>query len=89
MKYAKPVPLSTDGSFEQIVNAGTSFSRKMKKVWFAKTLRTLVVLMAVLLANILLWLFQVIPSIPSVYVAEILTCAISFLVGRIYEKFSR
>ena len=89
MKCANPMPLSTEGSFEQIVNSGTRVSRQLKKVWFAKTFRTIVLLMAVLLVNILLWLFRVIPSVPSVYVSEMLTCGISFLVGRIYEKFSK
>lgn len=83
------IPLSEEGSFEQIVNAGTSISRNLKKVWFVKTFRTVVVLMALLLINILLWLFGAIPSVPSVYVSEILTCSISFLAGRIYEKFSK
>ena len=45
MKCANPMPLSTEGSFEQIVNAGTSVSRQIKKVWVVKTFRTIVVLM--------------------------------------------
>lgn len=84
-----PQPLSENGSFENIVNAGTSVSRNRKKVWLIKTFRIIVVLMAAFLTNILLWLFQVIPSVPSVYVSEILTCVISFFAGRIYGVFQR
>lgn len=89
MKTMQQMPLSVEGSFEQIVNRGTSAARQAKQIWFNKTFRTVVVLMALFLANILLWLCRVIPSVPSVYVSVILTCAISFLAGRVYEKFCK
>ena len=89
MKSMQQIPLSVEGSFEHVVNQGTSAARQKNQVWLNKTFRTIVVLMAVLLINILLWLFRVIPSVPSVYVSEILTCGISFLAGRIYEKFCK
>ena len=86
MNRTQFTPLSAEGSFEKIVNEGTSAARQKKRVWLNKTFRIIVVLMAVFLVNILLWLFRVIPSVPSMYVSEILTCAISFLAGRVYEK---
>ena len=89
MKCANPMPLSTEGSFEQIVNKGTSASRRIKKEWLIKTVRVIVVMLAIFLINVLLWVFRVMPSVPSIYVSEILTCAISFLAGRIYEKFCK
>lgn len=87
MKCANPMLLSTEGSFEQIVNKGTSASRRIKKEWLIKTVRVIVVMLAIFLINVLLWVFRVMPSVPSIYVSEILTCAISFLAGRIYERF--
>lgn len=83
---ANNVPLSENGSFEKVVNARTAVRKQSRQAWFTKSFRILVVLLSILLINIVLWLFQVIPSIPSIYVSEILTCAISFIAGRIYEK---
>lgn len=89
MNTMQQIPLSVEGSFEHVVNQGTSAARQKKQVWLNKIFRIIVVLMTAFLVNILLWLFRVIPSVPSVYVSEILTCAISFLAGRVYEKFCK
>ena len=89
MVITKNTPLSMDGSYEQIVNSGTRARRSLTSKWVGKILKTIVMLLAVLLVNILLWLFNVIPSVPSIYVSEIITCAVAFLAGRLYEVAKR
>lgn len=89
MYCSKPIPLSENGSFEKIVNAGTSVARSKRRVWLRNTLRTIVVLLSVFLVNIILWMCRVIPSVPSIYITEIITCAVAFLAGRIYEVFNK
>ena len=44
------------------------------------------VLVAVLLLNLLLWSLNVIPAGPSSIVSKVITCVVSFLAGRIFEK---
>lgn len=78
-------PLSLDGSFERIVNAGTTQKRKAINKWVKRTLTTILVLLSLELINIILWLCNVIPSIPSVYISEIVTCVVAFLAGRVFE----
>ena len=78
-------PLSLDGSFENVVNAGTTQKRKAINKWVKRTLTTVLVLLSLELINIILWLCNVIPSIPSVYISEIVTCVVAFLAGRIFE----
>ena len=89
MNFNNPIPLSEGGSFEKIVNDGATQRRAAFNQWLTKTLRTIVFLLAILLVNLILWLFRVIPSVPSIYVSEIVTCIVSFLVGRIWEVVKR
>lgn len=89
METNVPQPLSENGSFESIVNSATRMARKQSAMWIHKSLRTIVVMMALFLVNVLLWMLRLIPSIPAVYVAEILTCAGAFVAGRVYEKIYR
>lgn len=89
MYNTTPMPLSNEGSFEEIVNARTTQQRQKKQIWFSKTMVAIVVLLIALLVNILLWLFRVIPSMPSIFVSVILTSTVSFFAGRIYEKFCK
>ena len=79
-------PLSLDGSFEGIVNAGAQASRNQTAAWIRKSLKTIVICMAIIFVTVLLLAFQVIPAILSVYVFVVLTCVIGFVSGRIYEK---
>jgi Na+/H+ antiporter NhaC len=81
-----PQMLSETGSFENIVNTGTQASRRQTAAWVRKSLKAIVICMAVILVTVLLLAFQVIPAIPSVYVLVVLTCSIGFISGRIYEK---
>ena len=90
MKSIKPTPLSTEGSFEKIVNAKTAERRKEKAnktaAWLNRTFLTMVVLALVLLLNLLLWSLKVIPDGLSSLVSKVITCVVSFLAGRIYER---
>ena len=49
----------------------------------------IVALLAAELVNLTLWQLGSIPSVPSIFVSEVMTCMVSFLVGRIYEKFCK
>ena len=90
MTQIKPTPLSIEGSFEKVVNAKTAERRKEKRdmtaAWLKRTFLTMVVLVAVLLLNLLLWSLNVIPAGPSSIVSKVITCVVSFLAGRIFEK---
>lgn len=93
MKQTKPTPLSREGSFEKIVNAKTAEHRKEKAdqtaAWLTRTLLIMVVLVAILLLNLLLWFLNIIPDGPSSLVSKVITCVVSFLAGRIYEKLGK
>ena len=93
MTQIKPTPLSIEGSFEKVVNAKTAERRKEKRdmtaAWLNRTFLTMVVLVAVLLLNLLLWSLNVIPSGPSSIVSKVITCVVSFLAGRIFEKTNK
>ena len=82
-------PLSFEGSFEQIVNSGTAAKRTETYLWFRKKSKIVIALMAILLVNLCLWTFKVIPSVLSICFSEVLTCAIAFNIGRIYEKLCK
>ncbi len=53
------------------------------------TLLVVVVLLGLEFINLTLWQLGAIPSVQSVFVSEIMTCVISFFVGRVYEKFCK
>ena len=61
----------------------------VKRMCRRKILLLIVALLGVELVNLTLWQLGVIPSVPSIFVSQVLTCATSFLAGRIYEKFSK
>lgn len=82
----KKTPLSVDGSFEKIVNAGTEGFRQQKRVWVNKTFRMIVVLFGLELITLLLCAMSVIPNLSTVMVSEIITCVASFLGGRLWEQ---
>lgn len=60
-----------------------------KLPWYRRTLLVIVALLAAELVNLTLWQLGSIPSVPSIFVSEVMTCAISFLVGRLFEVFKR
>lgn len=82
-------PLSEDGTFERIVNEKTAQQRAIRRRWFNNTTRAIVVMLSLFLLNLILWVCGAIPSVSSVCVTVTLTCVISFLAGRIYEKFCK
>ena len=61
----------------------------VKRMCCRKVLLVIVALLGLELVNLTLWQLGVIPSVPSIFVSQVLTCATSFLAGRIYEKFSK
>lgn len=83
MKQTKPKPYSEIGRYE----ATGSVPKKLP--WYRRTLLVIVALLAAELVNLTLWQLGTIPSVPSIFVSEVMTCMVSFLVGRIYEKFCK
>lgn len=83
MKQTKPKSYGEVGRYEA---TGPVFK---KQPWHRKVLWTVVALSAVELINLTLWQLGAIPSVPSVFISEMLTCVISFFVGRICEVFQR
>ena len=79
-------PLSEDGSFEKIVNAGTEEYRRQAKVWVNKTFRAIVILFGVELITLLLCAMGVMPNLATVMVSEVITCVVSVLAGRLWEQ---
>lgn len=86
MRSTKQTPLSTDGSFENIVNAGTEEYRQQKRVWVNKTFRAIVILFGIWLVSLLLCAMGVMSNLAAVMVSEVITCATSFLGGRLWEQ---
>ena len=84
MKQAKPKSYGEVGRYE----ASTGMVAK-KQPWYRKGLLVIVALLAAELVNLTLWQLGTIPSVPSIFVSEIMSCAISFLVGRFFEVFKR
>lgn len=82
-------PLSLDGSFEKIVNSGTSRKRAATNRWIRKTIETIVILLGIELFSLILFLFKAISSVPTVYISVIVFCCVAFLAGRIYEKCTK
>ena len=82
----KNTPLSEDGSFEKIVNAGTEEFRQQKRVWVNKTFRAIVILFGGWLVSLLLCAMGVISNLAAVMVSEVITCVTSFLAGRLWEQ---
>lgn len=82
----KKTPLSEDGSFEKIVNAGTEESRRRTGVWVHNTFRTIVILFGIWLVSLLLCAVGVIPKLAAVMISEVITCVVSFLAGRLFQN---
>ena len=89
MNQSQMKPLNLNEGFESIVNAGTAKYRKATAKRILKKLRIAVILLAMILINIILWMFGVTPSVPSVIVTEILSCVASFIVGQLWEVNNR
>ena len=51
-----------------------------------RALLVIVALLGVELVNLTLWQLGAIPSVPSIFVSEIITCVVSFLAGRVWEQ---
>ena len=82
MKQTKQMPCSEAGRYMAAGKPG-------KKLCCRKILLIIVTLLSVELVNLTLWQLGVIPSVPSLFASEILTCATSFFAGRTYERFCR
>ena len=61
----------------------------VKKMCCRKVLLLIVALLGVELVNLALWQLGVIPSVPSIFASQILTCVVSFFVGRVYGVIQR
>ena len=81
----KPMSCGEAGRYEEKKMGGVP----VKNMCCRKVLLLIVALLGVELVNLTLWQLGVIPSVPSIFVSQVLTCATSFLAGRIYEKFSK
>lgn len=82
----KSIPLSEDGSFEKIVNAGTQRHRTEKVFWTNKVFKAIVVLFSIWLVSLVLCATGTIGKLAAVMISEAITCAVSFLAGRLWEK---
>ena len=60
-----------------------------KKMCCRAVLLLIVALLGVELVNLTLWQLGVIPSVPSIFVSQVLTCVVSFLAGRVYGVFNK
>lgn len=93
MKNHTVTPLSTEGSFEKIVNERTQKHRtsanRRVHAWLNKTLWSIVILLGAELINIILWLACVVPTRASMPVSIIICSIVSFLAGRLYTVLSR
>lgn len=89
MKKTNPTPLSTEGSFESIVNAGTHERRRQEHKRVRKMLVTIVVALAMILINMILWLLNAIQTVPSLWITGICTAVACFAAGRLYEICSK
>ncbi len=61
----------------------------VKMMCCRKVLLLIVALLGAELVNLTLWQLGVIPSVPSIFVSQILTCVVSFFVGRVYGVIQR
>ena len=86
MKQAKLKSYGDVGRYEA---NGKTGSVPGKKMCCRAVLLLIVALLSVELVNLTLWQLGVIPSVPSIFVSQVLTCVVSFLAGRVYEKFSK
>ena len=85
----KGTPLSEDGSFEGIVNAGTAKHRRRAQCQAKNSLWKMLLLAVAELINLLLWALGAVTTVPSILVSEVITCVMSFLAGRIWEALRR
>ena len=80
------IPLSEDGSFEQIVNAGTRRHRNETAFWANKVFTAIIVMFSLWLVSLVLCATGKIPKLTAVMISEVITCVVSFLAGRLFEK---
>ena len=86
MKQTKIMSCGEVGRYEATGKVGNAFGKKMG---CRAVLLLIVALLGVELVNLTLWQLGVIPSVPSIFVSQILTCVVSFFVGRIYGVIQR
>ena len=89
MKREQMKPLNLDDGFESIVNPKTAQRRNREGKKVRRWLLDIVVLLSVILINLLLWVANVIPAVPSLWITGICVCVVSFLAGRLWEVCSR
>ena len=82
----KSIPLSEDGSFEKIVNAGTQQHRTEKAFWTNKVFKAIVVLFSIWLVSLVLCATGIINKLTAVMISEVITCVVSFLAGRLFQN---
>lgn len=61
----------------------------VKRMCCRKVLLLIVALLGVELVNLTLWQLGMIPSVPSIFLSQVLTCVVSFLAGRVYGMFNK
>lgn len=81
----KPVSYGEIGRYEEKKMGGVPG----KKMCCRAVLLLIVVLLGAELVNLTLWQLGVIPSVLSIFASQVLTCVVSFLVGRIYGVFNK
>lgn len=80
-------PLSTEGSFESVVNrSGTEKTGKQKRRRVCNIFRTIAELAAVVTIVLLLCKLGILTIMQAVLISEIITCVVSFLAGRLWEQ---
>jgi hypothetical protein len=86
MKQAKPKSYGDVGRYEANGKTGCVPGKKM---CCRAVLLLIVALLGVELVNLTLWQLGVIPSVPSIFASQVLTCVVSFFVGRVYGMFNK
>ena len=80
-------PLSTEGSFESVVNrSGTEKNGKQKKRRVCNTFRTIAELAAVVAIVQLLCKLGILTTMWAVLISEVITCVASFLAGMLWKQ---
>ena len=86
MKQTKTMSCGEVGRYEATGKAG---GVPVKKMCCRKILSVIVALLGVELVNLTLWQLGVIPSVPSIFVSQVLSCIVSFFAGRVYGVFNK
>ena len=82
-------PLNTNDGWEDIVNANAKTRNRAKIRRMTKKLWLIVIMLAVIFVNLMLWLLNVIPAVPSLWVTGICGAVAAFAAGQVFEACNK